>query len=96
VNFPSKSDITVHPTTGTVSLRGKDATLTRTQTVIFNKLMDQESSREELIELVWPTTKVSAKALDVHMCNLRKNLAPLGVTVALDGGFYRLEMYDVR
>jgi DNA-binding response OmpR family regulator len=41
----------------------------------------QSISRKELLQKVWGATRLSAKALDVHLVNLRRKIQPLGLDV---------------
>ncbi len=46
-------------------------------------------TRQELINHVWREVHVEKKTLDVHLCNLRKKLTPIGIEIV----FYSPESY---
>ena len=54
------------------------------------------AKRSKVVEDVWKTTKVTAKTLDVHLFNLRRKLAKLGVSIKfIEPSSYVLVLEDV-
>lgn len=68
-----------------VSVQGRgSATLTGKEFQILSVLYQSKNrtaSRTELLQRVWGTSHLETKALDVHMHNLRRKIAPLGLKV---------------
>jgi DNA-binding response OmpR family regulator len=82
-------EISVDPETLTVLCRGqRSATLTSKEFQIIATLFQhcgQPLSKRQLIERVWGEGDY-VKTLDVHMANIRKKLAPIGLDIRFRGG----------
>ncbi len=82
----AQSDRTVlDKLTKTVIRLGKRSdSLTSREFEILTAIHDaanQSLSRADLLQKVWGATRLSAKALDVHLVNLRRKIQPLGLDV---------------
>lgn len=77
--------ISLDDLTKTVQRLGKRSeSLTTREFHILSSIHDapnQSLSRKDLLQKVWGATLLSAKALDVHLVNLRKKIQPLGLDV---------------
>lgn len=79
--------------TDPVSLTLRDAAhsspaLTAKEFQIISRLVAARGatvSRSEIMEAAWRGVSVGPKTLDVHLTNLRKKLAPLGMSIRSDG-----------
>jgi DNA-binding response OmpR family regulator len=73
----------------------QSSSLTSTEFKIIALLYKSQSHqchRDELKRRIWEDVKVSSKALDVHMTNLRKKIAPLNLLILqLHSGFFTLQ-----
>lgn len=72
--------------------KARSESLTSKEFQIMSLLQQNGSSglsRAEIVGAVWGTVKVSSKAFDVHLFNLRRKLAPLGIEVRFSdvGGY---------
>lgn len=71
--------------TKTVARLGKRSdSLTTREFEILSSIHDapnQSLSRKDLLQKVWGSARLSAKALDVHLVNLRRKIQPLGLDV---------------
>lgn len=71
--------------TKTVARLGKRSdSLTTREFDILSAIHDapnQSLSRKDLLQKVWGSARLSAKALDVHLVNLRRKIQPLGLDV---------------
>ena len=64
--------------------QGKVFNLTPKEFRIFNLLnqsFGSPISKEQIIESVWPSTRVGTRTLDVHITNLRRKIAQLGLQI---------------
>lgn len=90
----SSSYFQINTASCTVELDGaKSSTLTAKELRIVSLLQEAPNgfvSRDELETKVWPKDSVGEKTLGVHLTNLRKKLAPLGVDVGFheSNGYY--------
>lgn len=83
----------------TVKRRGfSSIELTPKEMSIFSELFkagNKDVPRSRLLEAVWGKVKVSGKALDVHLFNLRRKLDALSIQIAcLEGGSYEIRDAD--
>jgi DNA-binding response OmpR family regulator len=77
-----------------VSVDGRQIELTRREFDLLATLLrepDRALSREALLDLVWGTSYVSPKSVDVHIAALRRKLGDALKVKALRGVGYRLE-----
>jgi DNA-binding response OmpR family regulator len=77
-----------------VSVDGRQIELTRREFDLLAALLrdpDRAHTREALLELVWGSSFVSAKTVDVHVAALRRKLGDALQITALRGVGYRLE-----
>jgi DNA-binding response OmpR family regulator len=77
-----------------VEVRGRQLSLTLTEFKILRALATEQSlivSRKELQTEAFNADQISKRSLDVHICSLRKKLAPQGLDIAsVRGVGYRL------
>jgi len=77
-----------------VEVRGRQLALTLTEFKILRALATEQSlivSRKELQSEAFNADQISKRSLDVHICSLRKKLAPQGLDIAsVRGVGYRL------
>lgn len=77
-----------------VEVRGRQLALTLTEFKILRALATEQSlivSRKELQTEAFNIDQISKRSLDVHICSLRKKLAPQGLDIAsVRGVGYRL------
>jgi DNA-binding response OmpR family regulator len=77
-----------------VSVDGRDVQLTRREFDLLAALLrepDRVHTREGLLQLVWGSTYLQPKTVDVHVAGLRRKLGdPLRIT-AVRGVGYRVE-----
>lgn len=77
-----------------VEVRGRQLALTLTEFKILRALATEQSlivSRKELQTEAFSAEQISKRSLDVHICSLRKKLAPQGLDIAsVRGVGYRL------
>lgn len=77
-----------------VEVRGRQLALTLTEFKILRALATEQSlivSRKELQTEAFNADQISKRSLDVHICSLRKKLAPQGLDIAsVRGVGYRL------
>ncbi len=77
-----------------VSVDGRQVELTRREFDLLTALLqepDRAHTREALLDLVWGSSFVSAKTVDVHIAALRRKLGDALRVRALRGVGYRLE-----
>ncbi|MGZ3699092.1 MAG: GAF domain-containing protein, partial [Bdellovibrionota bacterium] len=78
-------DVVVDPISFTVSrgaVRSSSLTSKELQIVaMLHQAPDHRLSRGELVHGIWGKLKVSTNSLDVHLFNVRKKLAPLGMEI---------------
>jgi DNA-binding response OmpR family regulator len=77
-----------------VSVDGAQVELTRREFDLLAALLrdpDRAHSRDALLDLVWGSSFVSAKTVDVHIAGLRRKLGDAFQVKALRGVGYRLE-----
>ena len=75
-------------------VEGREVELTRREFDLLAALMqrpDRVRTREELLQLVWGTTFLNEKTVDVHVASLRRKLGESVQIAALRGVGYRLE-----
>jgi len=75
-------------------VEGREVELTRREFDLLAALMQQPNRvrrREELLQLVWGTTFLNEKTVDVHVASLRRKLGESVQIAALRGVGYRLE-----
>ena len=87
-------DITVLPSSRTVTVDGAEIELTRREFDLLLALTRHPNrviSRTDLLREAWPTTYVVEKTVDVHLAGLRKKIGPSLKVTALRGVGYRLE-----
>ena len=48
---------------------------------LLDRASDQGLSRNEIEQTIWDSVNVSRKTLDVHLCNLRSKLTPVGIDI---------------
>lgn len=59
---------------------------------IFETKPHHRITRLDLVKGIWGETKISSKVIDVHLCNLRKKLAEIGILITMvDPTHYQLE-----
>lgn len=82
---PSPSDVHIDPTNLSVSRSHVGAVVLTAKEFQIFALLDQSErhsiSREVLLAKIWRAIKVSPKTLDVHIFNLRRKIAPLGLEI---------------
>lgn len=72
-----------------VEFNGEEAALTPIEYRIVEYLVDNRDRcipRDELVNLLWGTTKISSNALDTHLSSLRKKAKPLGEKIKVSRG----------
>ena len=77
-----------------VSVDGSDVQLTRREFDLLAALLrdpERVHTREGLLELVWGSTYLQPKTVDVHIAGLRRKLGDALRITALRGVGYRLE-----
>ena len=77
-----------------VTVAGTEVELTRREFDLLAALLrepDRAHTREALLELVWGSSYVSAKTVDVHIAALRRKLGDAFQITALRGVGYRLD-----
>lgn len=77
-----------------VSVEGRPVELTRREFDLLAALLrepDRAHTREALLDVVWGSSFVSAKTVDVHIAALRRKLGDAFQVTALRGVGYRLE-----
>ncbi len=87
------ADISVYPTSGSVSLGGKEVQLTKKEYDILlylAKRRGQIVSRDHLMMGIWGYTELDSRVLDNHIKNLRKKLPTLPLKTVVGRG-YQLE-----
>jgi DNA-binding response OmpR family regulator len=87
-------NITIDEAARTSTVAGEPIELTRREFDLLIALATRPGrvlSRTELLELVWGTTYLSAKTVDVHLAGLRRKLGPDLPIVTLRGVGYRLD-----
>jgi DNA-binding response OmpR family regulator len=62
---------------GKAALTGKEFQIL----TVLHQAKTQVASRSELLDRVWGQPTLETKALDVHMHNLRRKIAPLGIRI---------------
>ncbi len=88
------NDVVVDLTTlSVVFSKVRSESLTSKEFQIMSLLQQNGSrglSRSDIIGAVWGQVKVSSKAFDVHLFNLRRKLAPLGIEIRFSeiGGYF--------
>jgi two-component system, OmpR family, response regulator ResD len=78
-----------------VSVDGRDVQLTRREFDLLVALLrepERVHTREGLLELVWGSTYLQPKTVDVHIAGLRRKLGDALQVTALRGVGYRLEV----
>ncbi len=89
----------VDPTALTVTFLGKASPILTPKEfqimAVLNEASEQRLTRDEIRSRVWGNIFVTAKTLDVHIFNLRKKLAPIGlVLVHVPPHYYQLSTQD--
>lgn len=77
-----------------VSVDGREVELTRREFDLLTALLrepDRAHTRDALLDLVWGSSFVSTKTVDVHIAALRRKLGDALQVKALRGVGYRLE-----
>lgn len=57
---------------------------------LLNRAPSLSVSRQELVSTVWGSVRVSAKTLDVHLCNLRRKLEDLDLDIEYHRPIYQV------
>lgn len=85
VLYEEKPSLHVDPTMLSIEYQGQvvgPLTAKELQIVsLLNSAPTRALSREDLVKQIWHSVKVSSKTLDVHIFNLRRKIAPLGIEI---------------
>lgn len=87
-------EVFLDPTTFTVERSGvRSEILTAKEYKILAILLnakDHRATRQEIQDLVWPETDISAKSMDQHFFHLRKKINATGIEISFSSPYYRL------
>jgi DNA-binding response OmpR family regulator len=76
--------IAVDPVAHRISIGGHEVHLTSREFQIMNYLIEKGepgASKDYLLQAIWRQTSVSSNTIEVHICNIRKKIEPLGFDI---------------
>lgn len=58
---------------------------------LFSQSSKSKVAKKEILEKIWKSTAVTTKTIDVHISNLRKKIAEIGLTIRFSEDSYYIE-----